>query len=53
MTLNGLDLRQVTAFKVNGTIKGDDFAKAYLAIWLGGDPPNPEIKAGMLGGSCG
>ena len=38
---------------VKGVIKGDDFAKAFLAIWLGGDPPNPEIKAGMLGGACG
>ncbi len=38
---------------VKGTIEGDDFAKALLAIWLGGDPPNPEIKAGMLGGACG
>ena len=37
---------------VKGTIKGDDFAKAFLAIWLGADPPNPEIKAGMLGGAC-
>ena len=37
---------------VKGTIKGDDFAKAFLSIWLG-DPPNPEIKAGMLGGACG
>ena len=40
---------------VNGaskrTIKGDDFAKALFAIWLG-DPPNPEIKAGLLGGAC-
>jgi len=36
-----------------GTIKGDDFAKALLSIWLGADPPNPEIKAGMLGGACG
>jgi hypothetical protein len=36
-----------------GTIKGDDFAKAFLSIWLGADPPNPEIKAGMLGGGCG
>jgi chalcone isomerase-like protein len=35
-----------------GTIKGDDFAKALFAIWLG-DPPNPEIKAGLLGGACG
>ena len=32
---------------------GDDFAKAFLSIWLGTDPPNPEIKAGLLGGACG
>ena len=38
---------------VKGTIKGDDFAKAFLSIWLGADPPNPEIKVGMLGGVCG
>jgi len=38
---------------VKGTIKGDDFAKAFLAIWLGAEPPNPEIKAGLLGGACG
>jgi hypothetical protein len=36
-----------------GTIKGDDFGKALLSIWLGADPPNPEIKAGLLGGACG
>jgi hypothetical protein len=38
---------------VKGTIKGDDFGKAFLSIWLGSDPPNPEIKAGLLGGACG
>jgi len=38
---------------VKGIIKGDDFTKAFLAIWLGADPPNPEIKSGMLGGACG
>ena len=38
---------------VKGTIKGDDFAKAFVSIWLGADPPNPEIKAGLLGGTCG
>jgi hypothetical protein len=37
---------------VKGTIKGDDFAKAFLSIWLGPEPPNPEIKAGLLGGAC-
>jgi len=38
---------------VKGTVKGDDFAKALLSVWLGADPPNPEIKAGLLGGTCG
>lgn len=38
---------------VKGTIKGDDFGKALLSIWLGATPPNPEIKAGLLGGACG
>ena len=37
---------------VKGTIKGDDFAKAFLSIWLGPEPPNPEIKSGLLGGAC-
>ena len=37
---------------VKGMVKGDDFAKAFLSIWLG-NPPNPEIKAGLLGGACG
>ena len=36
-----------------GTLKGDDFADAFFAIWLGAEPPNPEIKAGLLGGACG
>jgi hypothetical protein len=42
---------------VNGTLKGviegDDFARAFLSIWLGAAPPNPELKAGLLGGACG
>jgi hypothetical protein len=38
---------------VKGTIEGDDFATAFLAIWLGAKPPNPGLKAGLLGGPCG
>ena len=38
---------------VKGTIKGDDFAKALLSIWLGANPPNPGLKTGLLGGPCG
>ena len=36
-----------------GSVEGDDFAKAFLSIWLGAHPPNPGLKAGLLGGPCG
>jgi Chalcone isomerase-like len=35
-----------------GTIEGDDFARAFLSIWLGTKPPNAALKAGLLGGPC-
>lgn len=35
-----------------GTIEGADFAAALLCIWLGPEPPNDELKAGLLGGAC-
>lgn len=35
-----------------GTITGDDFATAFLSIWLGLHPPNPGLKSGLLGGAC-
>jgi hypothetical protein len=35
-----------------GTITGDDFATAFLSIWLGTHPPNPGLKSGLLGGAC-
>jgi len=38
---------------VKGTIAGDDFSRALMAIWLGDSPPNPELKSGLLGGACG
>lgn len=31
-----------------GTIAGDDFARAFLSIWLA-KPPNKGLKAGLLG----
>jgi hypothetical protein len=37
---------------VRGTIPGDDFAKAFLAIWLGRSPPSAALQAGLLGGAC-
>jgi hypothetical protein len=45
---------QVTVNGVQkGTIEGADFARALISIWLGPTPPNPELKAGLLGGECG
>ena len=44
------------AVSVNGTagpaIEGADFAAALLGIWLGPEPPNADLKAGLLGGKC-
>jgi Chalcone isomerase-like len=37
---------------LKGTITGDDFSRAFLSIWLGADPPNAELKSGLLGGTC-
>lgn len=37
---------------VVGTIPGEDFARAFLAIWLGASPPSRELRAGLLGGPC-
>jgi chalcone isomerase-like protein len=36
-----------------GVIEGEDFSRALISIWLGPTPPNPELKAGLLGGECG
>jgi hypothetical protein len=33
-------------------IQGADFASALIGIWLG-EPPNKEIKTGLLGDDCG
>ena len=45
-----------TKVKINdaskGRIKGADFASGLLSIWLGPEPPNDDIKAGLLGASC-
>jgi len=35
-----------------GVIAGEDFAMALFSLWLGEQPPNPELKAGLLGGAC-
>lgn len=37
---------------VKGTIAGDDFSRALFSIWLGPEPPNTELKSGLLGGPC-
>ena len=41
---------------VNGAggtaIEGADFASALLSIWIGHEPPNGDLKSGLLGGQC-
>jgi hypothetical protein len=39
--------------QVKGMIPGDDFARAFLLIFLGDHPPTLEVKSGLLGGACG
>ncbi len=34
---------------VKGSAPGKEFADAIFACWLGPVPPNPELKAGLLG----
>jgi hypothetical protein len=45
---------QVTVNGVlKGMIEGEVFSRAFISIWLGATPPNPELKSGLLGGECG
>ncbi|MCP4501607.1 MAG: hypothetical protein GY822_16740 [Deltaproteobacteria bacterium] len=37
------------AGKVKGTIKGADFGRALLSVWLGKTPPSKRLKKGLLG----
>ncbi len=37
---------------MSGEIEGADFADALLGMSLGPNPPNPGLKAGLLGGPC-
>ena len=45
-----------TLVSVNGSsgalIPGTDFASALLLISIGRDPPNKDLKTGLLGGKC-
>lgn len=52
LRIPGVGIQYALDGSVQGTIPGDDFAKAFLAIWLGASPPNPELRAGLLGGPC-
>jgi hypothetical protein len=44
------------AVDVNGAggpdIHGADFSAALLSIWIGAEPPNEDLKVGLLGGRC-
>jgi hypothetical protein len=44
------------AVDVNGAggpvIQGADFSAALLSIWIGAEPPNEDLKSGLLGSKC-
>ena len=50
------DAAKGVAVDVNGVggaaIEGADFAAALLSIWIGREPPNEDLKSGLLGGKC-
>lgn len=52
LRIPGVGIQYSLDGNVLGTISGDDFATAFLAIWLGSSPPSPELRAGLLGGRC-
>jgi hypothetical protein len=52
LRMPGVGIRYSLDGTVQGTIPGDDFARAFLSIWLGSSPPSPQLRAGLLGGPC-
>ena len=50
--LPGTGMRVNVDGTVKGTITGDDFSRAFISIWLGAEPPNAQLKSGLLGGAC-
>lgn len=49
----GRGVRYFLDGKLEGTIRGGDFATALLGIWLGPKPPGRRLKAALLEGKCG
>jgi hypothetical protein len=52
LRIPGVGVRYSLDGAVKGTIAGDDFATAFLSIWLGSSPPSRALRAGLLGGPC-
>lgn len=52
LRIPGVGIQYALDGAVKGTISGDDFATAFLAIWLGASPPSQDLRAGLLGGDC-
>ena len=52
LRIPGVGIQYALDGAMRGTIAGDDFARAFLAIWLGPSPPNAELRSGLLGGAC-
>jgi hypothetical protein len=47
--LIGTDTRVFDGGQLKGTIAGTDFQKAFLSMWFGSTPVQPDLKAALLG----
>jgi hypothetical protein len=50
LTVDGDRTTVVVQDKPRGTIEGADFARALLAVWLGPNPVDADLKRALLGG---
>lgn len=49
----GTGLQVVINGQTKGTIAGEDFQRAFFALFIGPRPPNRGLRTGLLGGRCG
>jgi len=47
--LVGTETRVFDSGKPKGSIQGRDFQKAFLSVWFGSNPAQPDLKTALLG----
>lgn len=49
VVINGNDTQVFDGGTLKGAIEGRDFQKAFLSLWFGDNPVQPELKSALLG----